>query len=693
MRGAVEQGGALGDHQTDVDAGRDLDLGVVHPGLPGIAPALDPERPRSFGAQGDVGVPPVEPERRGRLHPDLGLDPRRVGDDHRGVDRVVTLAEDGGPDLELLADRGLGRVRAALDHRRDLRDRDPTDRGARDPWPSGPRHSPRPRPRSRRRALLASWKWSRSHLRRSRGQPIGQPVVIGREGRGAEPLLGSVDLQHEHGPAGDPHSATGGELLLGELVRTAGVRDHGVGGGPVGVGQEDLNRVRAPVQPDQERIVTVAIGLVVRDVHAEGSSMWVVPGRRRHLGLLAAEPGEVLAARRLPGAVEHRLAVPEPVPAENGMVGSQLQQPSGQVVQIRPLRLRVPVHPRQRRVLAVGVVVAVLGAAALVTGRDHRQAGGDDHGRHHVPGLTVPQGVDHRVLGLAFDAAVPGSVVVGAVPVGLAVRPVVLDVVGDHVAQREPVVGGDEVDAGRRPATVAVEDVGRSGQPLTHLRDPVAVASPEVPDVVAEPVVPLAPVATEAADLVAVRAEVPRLGDDLDPAQHRIVAEQLQERVVQVDLVLLVADQRRHQVEAEAVHAHLGDPVAQRVGHQLQHPRLGGVHRVAAAGDVVVGAQVARQPVVAGVVDPPEGERGPLVTTLAGVVVDHVQDHLEPGVVQRRDHLLELPDLLTEGADRPVRGVRGEEAQGVVAPVVGQPAPDQERLGDEVVDRAAAGPT
>ena len=127
--GAVEQGGALGDHQTDVDAGRDLDLGVVHPGLPGVAPALDPERPRSFGAQGDVGVPPVEAERRGRLHPDLGLDPRRVGDDHRGVDRVMALAEDGGPDLELLADRGLGRVRAALDHRRDLGDRDPTDRG------------------------------------------------------------------------------------------------------------------------------------------------------------------------------------------------------------------------------------------------------------------------------------------------------------------------------------------------------------------------------------------------------------------------------------------------------------------------------------------------------------------------------------------------------------------------------------
>ena len=58
-----------------------------------------------------------------------------------------------------------------------------------------------------------------------------------------------------------------------------------------------------------------------------------------------------------------------------------------------------------------------------------------------------------------------------------------------------------------------------------------------------------------------------------------------------------------------------------------------------------------------------------------------------PARVQRRDHLLELPHLLAERADRAVRGVRGEVAEGVVAPVVGQAAADQERLGDEVVHR------
>ena len=75
------------------------------------------------------------------------------------------------------------------------------------------------------------------------------------------------------------------------------------------------------------------------------------------------------------------------------------------------------------------------------------------------------------------------------------------------------------------------------------------------------------------------------------------------------------------------------------------------------------------------------------MATLAGVVVDHVEDDLEPGLVQRRHHLLELPHLLAERADRAVRSMRGEVAEGVVSPVVGQAAPDKERLGDEVVHR------
>ena len=84
-------------------------------------------------------------------------------------------------------------------------------------------------------------------------------------------------------------------------------------------------------------------------------------------------------------------------------------------------------------------------------------------GRPRSPGgsLSAPPFVaplayleDRRVVsGRAFRAAVPRAVVVSSVVVVLAVRLVVLAVVGDQVGEGEPVMRGDEIDAGvgRRP--------------------------------------------------------------------------------------------------------------------------------------------------------------------------------------------------------------------------------------------------
>ena len=55
--------------------------------------------------------------------------------------------------------------------------------------------------------------------------------------------------------------------------------------------------------------------------------------------------------------------------------------------------------------------------------------------------------------------------------------------------------------------------------------------------------------------------------------------------------------------------------------------------------------------------------------------------------MERLDHLLELGDLLAAVAGGGVGVVRREEADRVVAPVVGQPALDQGRLADELVHR------
>ncbi len=172
------------------------------------------------------------------------------------------------------------------------------------------------------------------------------------------------------------------------------------------------------------------------------------------------------------------------------------------------------------------------------------------------------------------------------------------------------------------------------------------LAAPEVADGVAVLPVPLRPLRREVADLVAARADVPRLGDQLDLADHRVLLHELEERREPVDVVEL-AGQRRGEVEAEAVDVHLGDPVAQRVHDQLQRVGVAGVEGVPGAGVVhVVLLLVVDEPVVGGVVDALEAQRRAEVVALRGVVVDHVEDDLDAGGVHRLHHRLELLHLL-----------------------------------------------
>ena len=79
---------------------------------------------------------------------------------------------------------------------------------------------------------------------------------------------------------------------------------------------------------------------------------------------------------------------------------------------------RAPVHPVQRAVVAVGVVVAVLGVAVLVPHVQHGHARGQQQRGRQVAGLAVAQAQDGGVVGGAFDAAIPGQVMGFAVTRG-----------------------------------------------------------------------------------------------------------------------------------------------------------------------------------------------------------------------------------------------------------------------------------
>ena len=112
------------------------------------------------------------------------------------------------------------------------------------------------------------------------------------------------------------------------------------------------------------------------------------------------------------------------------------------------------------------VVVALLRAPQLVAAEQHRDALREEERREEVARLAQAERLDLRVVGLAFDAAVPAAVVVGAVAVLLAVGVVVLVVVGDEVAQREAVVRRHEVDRRERLAAVRLVEVARPGEAL-----------------------------------------------------------------------------------------------------------------------------------------------------------------------------------------------------------------------------------
>ena len=112
------------------------------------------------------------------------------------------------------------------------------------------------------------------------------------------------------------------------------------------------------------------------------------------------------------------------------------------------------------------------------------------------------------------------------------------------------------------------------------------------------------------------------------------------------------------------------------------------VEGVAGAGGVDVVAPVRLgEPVVRRVVHSAEGDGRSQVVALGGVVVNHVEDHLDAGLVQRFDHGLELLDLLAGRAPSRVSSVRGQKADGVVAPVVALPARHQVVIVEVVLHR------
>ena len=211
---------------------------------------------------------------------------------------------------------------------------------------------------------------------------------------------------------------------------------------------------------------------------------------------------------------------------------------------------------------------------------------------------------------------------------------------------------------------------GRARQPVADLGGQVLVALPVAAHGVAVLAVPLAPRRREVAHLVAAEPDVPRLGDQLHPRQHRILVDDLEDGRLRAELALPRPAQRRRQVEAEAVDVHLAAP-SSAANRRSAAPPAGcdALTLLPRAGEVQV---VARAPAStssrSALSMPRRRQRRAQVVALAGVVVDDVEDHLDAGGVQRLDHRLELRDLRARRAARSCSAARARRSRACCSP-------------------------
>ena len=386
-------------------------------------------------------------------------------------------------------------------------------------------------------------------------------------------------------------------------------------------------------------------------------------------------------------AVVSLLATGEEAAAmQHRMLKPQMDQLRYEFEQVLLILVQIPVRPGDRIVLAVGVVVALLGARHFVAAADHRNALAEQQRGEHVAHLLLTKLVNILDGRRTFDTAVPRTIVAFTVPVALAVGLIMLLVVAHQIVHGEAVVRGDEVHGCDRSAAIDLIQVGTAHESAGEFRQRGRLRAPEVAHAIAVAAVPFGPAGREAAHLIAARAEIPRFRDQLDAGDHRILFDDVEEGRQFVDFLELTG-QCGGKIESESVDVHFGDPVAQAVGDELQGVRRAHQQRVAGAcGVEVVSAVVVDQTVVGAVVDALEAEGRSTVVAFGGVVVHHVEDDFHAGMMVCLDHGFEFVDLFAALSGAGIRVVRGEEADGVVSPVVAQAFFLKEAVIDELVD-------
>jgi hypothetical protein len=179
-----------------------------------------------------------------------------------------------------------------------------------------------------------------------------------------------------------------------------------------------------------------------KNLHAPVVGVPFFVGHRPAFGIQPKHIPEFAAANGFaPKKIEpakHRMLL-----AEGGQLGNELRQTGARLITL-------PFQPTDFIVLAIGIVVAALRAAAFVSRGQHRHTLGNKQSRQKIALLPAAHGVDLSIIGDPFCPAVPAIIILFSIPVIFTVCVIVSVLLAHEVGKREAIVGRDEVNTGMR---------------------------------------------------------------------------------------------------------------------------------------------------------------------------------------------------------------------------------------------------
>ena len=266
------------------------------------------------------------------------------------------------------------------------------------------------------------------------------------------------------------------------------------------------------------------IGTVQIDHH--GESVCVRPVVHIHNGAGVIHPFDL----RNRSAVVSLLATGEEAATmQHRMLKPQMNQLRYEFEQVLLILVQIPVRPGDRIVLAVGVVIALLGARHFVAAADHRNALTEQQCGEHVAHLLLTKLVNILDGRRTFDTAVPRTVVAFAIAIAFAVGLIMLLVVAHQIVHGEAVMRGDEVHRCDRSAAVDLIQVGTAHKSAGEFRQGRRLRTPEVTHAITIAAIPFGPAGWEATHLVSAGTQIPWLGDQFDAGDDRILLDDVEE--------------------------------------------------------------------------------------------------------------------------------------------------------------------